>query len=63
MVADLPTVIVLIAVAVVVCLAFFTLTFVVLAIAHLAIIGVRELAYRHRQRRRAARSKPFSGGR
>lgn len=47
----------------VLCLLAAAATAVVVAIVQLVRIGLQELAYRHRQRRRAARSKPFSGGR
>lgn len=53
-VADAAALLVLLLVAVLVCGLVFVLAFMVVAIANLALIGVRELAYRRRRARRAA---------
>lgn len=52
-----------IGIVLVLCLLAAATAATVTAIVQLVRIGVQELAYRHRQRKRANRSKPFSGGR
>jgi hypothetical protein len=52
-VADAATIVILLVIVVLACVSVFTLVFIVVAICNLAIIGVRELAYRRRRRRRA----------
>lgn len=52
-VADAATLLVLLLVVVLACCAVFTVVFIVVALCNLAILGVRELAYRRRRNRRA----------
>ena len=52
--ADTATVLVLLLVVALACAAVFAIAAIVVALCNLAIIGVRELAYRRRRNRRAA---------